>query len=469
VLAAAALPLSGAKGDDKPLEEQWLVDRSLTISPAPAPVPALKYRLFPRWDERKEGNAVPIYLRLVHEQNDASRRKWVDTPKKWNELPLDRLPVAEAKEFLKGYGRFLQQLDLGARRKRAEWNYTLDQGSPVDILLPDVQNMRGYMPLLILRARVEGAEGNYPAAVRSLATGIAFCRQVGDAPFLISGLVGIAGENLFTECVLDLVERPDAPNLYWALAELPRPLIDLRGSLEFEERMVELQFPDLADLDRPRSPAEWDAALARVRTELNRLRVLEREQKERPIAVPAPDEPADRSPDLPAARKYLTDRRKLAAAEVGAMPPARVLLLYIAGTCGELRDGFYKAAYLPFPEAYPFLLEAEKRLRAAPDGEAAQLARLMLAAIPKVFLAQVRLERKVALLRVIEALRLHAAAHGGLPEKLADITEAPVPDDPGTGKPFEYRCDGDTAVLASRIPGEPQRVTGIRYRITLRK
>ncbi len=44
-----------------------------------------------------------------------------------------------------------------------------------------------------------------------------------------------------------------------------------------------------------------------------------------------------------------------------------------------------------------------------------------------------------------------------------------MPDDPGTGRPFEYRRDGDTATLISRIPGQPLAVTGLRYRITLRK
>jgi hypothetical protein len=49
------------------------------------------------------------------------------------------------------------------------------------------------------------------------------------------------------------------------------------------------------------------------------------------------------------------------------------------------------------------------------------------------------------------------------------VTVVPVPADPGSGKPFEYRRDGDTATLTSRIAGEPLEQTGLRYRITLRK
>ena len=73
------------------------------------------------------------------------------------------------------------------------------------------------------------------------------------------------------------------------------------------------------------------------------------------------------------------------------------------------------------------------------------------------------------MLRAIEALRMHAAAHGGqLPDSLDQVTVVPVPLDPGTGKPFEYHRDGATATLVSRLPGEP-RTPGLRYRVTVRK
>jgi hypothetical protein len=102
------------------------------------------------------------------------------------------------------------------------------------------------------------------------------------------------------------------------------------------------------------------------------------------------------------------------------------------------------------------------------EGQAA--ARLFLPALGKVMSAQTRLERNLAALRVVEALRLHAAAHEGkLPDKLSEVTEVPLPDDPGTGKPFGYSRDGDTATLTSEVPNEPVPNNGVRYRLTLRK
>src|SRR4051812_25995843 len=89
LLAAASAHAQPAKPPDAPVEEKWLLDRTLTLEPRAEPRPALAYRLFPVFTERKEGNAVPIYLRVNFEQNDAARREWRDTPQAWNELPID--------------------------------------------------------------------------------------------------------------------------------------------------------------------------------------------------------------------------------------------------------------------------------------------------------------------------------------------------------------------------------------------
>lgn len=468
VLSANGQTPSADKSGEKPAADKWTIDRALTVSPSRPTVPALKYRLFPLASERKDGNAVPIYLRLNHEQNDASRKLWRETPEKWNALPLDQVPLKEAKEFLANYRRFFQQFDLGARRKSAEWNYTIDQGSVIDILLPDAQQMRGFVPMMLLRARVAIREKDYVGAARALETGFSFAQQVGEGPFLINGLVGIACASAIAEGVPDFVEQPDAPNLYWSLTALPRPLIDLRHAIEFEQRWLPLQFPDLADLDRPRATAEWDASLVRVRQEIYRLGELN--QKE--FAVPpgtARNDPASKSPELAAARKFLTQSAGIQADKVADMPAAQVLILALVAQYQVLNDELYKAAYLPYPQGRAVFLAAEARLKEPTDSEGGRLAHLLLSAAQKVVLAQLRLERKIAMLRVIEALRLHAAKDGELPDRLAQVTVVPVPDDPGTGKPFEYSRDGETAVLTSRIPGEPSATQGLRYKVTLRK
>jgi hypothetical protein len=450
-------------------EEKWLVDRSVTLQPAKAPVPALRYRLYPAGPERKEGNAVPMYLRFAHERNDFWKKQLREKPDAWNKLPLEKLPLAEVKEFLDGYRYKLQQLELGARRTRAEWHYALDTGDPIGILLPDAQEMRMYPPLLLLKARVEMAERRFADAVRTLETGFSFSRQVSHAPFLINGLVGIACAQICLGGLEELTEQRGAPNLYWAMAVIPRPLIDLRGSNEIEHVMLEMVFPDLADLDRPRAAAEWDAVLVRIRQAFARLVVGAKNVRPTKPGN-AVNDPGSKSPDLPAARKYLAEVAGLPESRIKEMGPAEVLLRYLSKYSHEARDEIFKATYLPFPEALHVYQEAGKGMETRPDTEAAELIWQLLPAIRKVQLAQLRLDRRLAMLRVIEALRMHAAHHDGkLPEKLDEVKVVPLPADPGTGKPFEYKLDGQTATLTSRIAGEPLHQTGLRYRVTMRK
>jgi hypothetical protein len=78
--------------------------------------------------------------------------------------------------------------------------------------------------------------------------------------------------------------------------------------------------------------------------------------------------------------------------------------------------------------------------------------------------ATARLDRAVAILRVLEALRIYAAGHGDkLPDALANVSDVPVPSDPVTGKPFEYRLDGDKATLT----GPTLREVPLNYEITM--
>jgi hypothetical protein len=60
-----------------------------------------------------------------------------------------------------------------------------------------------------------------------------------------------------------------------------------------------------------------------------------------------------------------------------------------------------------------------------------------------------RIDRQLAALTTVEAIRSYAAANNGqLPAQLSDITETPVPLNPATGEPFEYRVDDGTATLS---------------------
>lgn len=80
------------------------------------------------------------------------------------------------------------------------------------------------------------------------------------------------------------------------------------------------------------------------------------------------------------------------------------------------------------------------------------------------------LSRQVAALQCIEALRLYAGAHNGtFPNKLTDITEVPVPDDPVEQKPFVYHRTGSKVALEADAPKGAEARFALRYLLNLEK
>ena len=176
--------------------------------------------------------------------------------------------------------------------------------------------------------------------------------------------------------------------------------------------------------------------------------------------VAAPDLAAFKAAMLPKARAYLKTRQ----VEPGSDDEA--LILAISGEYRELYDEYFLGTYLPYPDAVALEPAIHARVAAAKSGPIALFAAL-LPALGSAQLAEVRVDRKVAALRVVEALRLHAAGHDGrLPDSLDLIKSVPVPGDPMTGKPFEYRREGESAVLTGSVASPAFRLV---YRVTIRK
>ncbi len=85
--------------------------------------------------------------------------------------------------------------------------------------------------------------------------------------------------------------------------------------------------------------------------------------------------------------------------------------------------------------------------------------------------AVARRDRVIAFLRVIEALRMHAATHAGkLPSTLKAIEAVPIPIDVLSGQPFLYRLNADgTADLQTPAVHPNNRFYGRHSVIQIRK
>ena len=457
VLALGAVPASA---------QQPATTVRLTLDPMAAPVPSLKYRLLPELRDRQRGNALLLYYRAYSPEWQAHRRtpKYLARVVTSNEKPLHDVKPADLPSLEGATARILKEVDRGARRSYCDWeqNQRLREEG-IGMLLPDLQGLRELASLLKLRARQELLAGRYDQAARTLQTGMALGRHVAEGPTLIHSLVGVACATQMLQAVDDWIERPGAPNLYWALTDLPRPLISMRSGLEGERFVEDWLFPGYREwLDDPRAVPP-----AGTRTNLEKLTgVYELEGTARtwvPLLVALKT--------YPRAKRFLRQHGR-SAAEVEAMSPLQAVFLYEVHLYDVAYDDMRKWANLPYVEAAPHVRQVIDRVNALSKREGlSTLTALLVPAVGRVFATQVRLERKVAALRCVEALRLHAAAHGGkLPAKLDRVTEAPLALDPVTGKSFEYRLEGNKATLTGPAPAGEQASAGntIRYELTVR-
>ena len=126
---------------------------------------------------------------------------------------------------------------------------------------------------------------------------------------------------------------------------------------------------------------------------------------------------------------------------------------------------------MPFPRAYEPMTKITDTSADSPEPETI-IPLLMQALIPsvsRVYLQQVALERRLAVLQSVEGLRLHAAEHSGAFPAALDEIDVPIPEDPVTGAPFVSRREGARISIFCPAPaGEQKRRFERTYEITLR-
>lgn len=446
--------------------EVWLATR-LTVSPAAAPDPALEYELLPRLADRTPGDAATRYNRafLIHVPDVAKPDP--EKHKGWLAAPADKFPTREVKEYLAKYALRFREVEHATRADRCDWELLeRSRAEGFNTQLPEAVGARDVAPLLALRARVESAEGRLDGALHTLRTGFQLAKHVGEAPVLLNHLVGLSVAGHMADRLEELVQKPGAPNLYWALAGLPRPLIELRPTLEGEEFVLRGTFPMIDELSKgPVSEERANAAVKEFFRAAERL-AGDKPNDKRNGALIAGVVPARHA----AAKKGLIARGR-PAEEVERMPPAQAVFLHAWVRYRDLQDDLTKWFRLPPPVALDGLLAVEVRTGKAKRKVTAEsdlfMAPFLLttSGYYSVLRSHVRLERRLAALRAVEALRLHAAKAGRWPAKLEEVKEVAVPDDPFTGRAFLYKVKGDKATLT----GPPlDRSNVLRYELTVR-
>jgi hypothetical protein len=492
----AALP-SPAPGDEPPVKEGgWIKSKDdqlkvivhtmeMTLHPQPEPRPALKYRLLPDEFEMRDGNAAVYYLKaggffeqhsslerlreVYREAAEQAKRENRSSnelpPHSWLSASPAELPVAQVKEFLALTSVQIPMLAEASQRRRLDLDRQIrDVESPLSYLLPEIQSMREIARMQSLRCKVAIAEGDVDRAIEILGQQYALARHLGQDDFFVSNLVGLAFTWIARDDALYLVQHPDAPNLYWAIASMPQPLVDIRRSMSLEKRLLYLQFKTLREVDEtPRTVGYWQDFLDRL--------ILEFAGLENEFGLASVSEAPETlrvqliayiAAAYPAAKRYLIDICGLPPEQVDAYPIAQVVLLAVVRYWDEASDDYFKWTHLPSWQAEAAIghLRFEEIFERA--GLIAAPVQILLPAVHAAQASVARSQQALALIQTVEAIRMYGAQHGGRLPKTLDDLPVPAPLDPLSGKPFEYGYHTDHAVLTG------ERFPGHQYRLVLR-
>lgn len=447
-------------------------DGSLTIirmevTPADEAVPTFKHRLVCDLNDRVLGNRPQWYLRAYPEERTAWRY-WTEQMRQddeaFDEMYRSGTPVSEVdwgqydKARRAARGIVGDYVVPGSRRRDCEWNFHAESLRGPDVLaflLPEIQGMRAMARMGSLATREAIADERYDDALAYLGANYQLGRDVAEEPFLVCGLVGIAIAGITNGGTIDLIAAPNSPNLYWALSEFSTPPISLSHAMQFELGIGPRLYPFLQeDETNNRTPEQWNADWKRWAQYVDDNAYMA--QAAKPPAVP----PLQRFfPMLTGLSGYTHAKSRLidwgrTPEEIEQMSVGEVLSKYSAAVYRRLCDKQWQAYLTPYAQHLQRSSEAEEYLnenRVLSDGvdrEVIAISSTWLPALQAARSAEVRCARDVAALRVIEALRMHAARNNGKwPRSLDEVTCVPIPLNPATDKPFLYHRDGRTAVL----------------------
>jgi len=220
VLFITAVPADARRSAEGPVK--------LTIYPAKAGELEKKYQLTVKPEDQIDGDAVPLYEKAVKSiPKDFNQEQIRD----WLKLPVEQFPQQQAEEELQKYLESLKLAVRATRCKECNWPEWKPGDQPME-----PSGYRKLAFILELWARLEISRRGYEGATIAMRTAFVTARDLGQAPTIIQALVGAAVGGVMCREVEQFVQAKDSPNLYRALASLPRPLVDMEKAIESEQK-----------------------------------------------------------------------------------------------------------------------------------------------------------------------------------------------------------------------------------------
>lgn len=463
-------PADGGLGSTLTLDQQGAASekveshpiKTLSAHPAEEPRPALKYRFWQPEYKLQPGSALMHFSRalVMWHGFPADFRSKVQ---QWSFDEGEKSPsAAEMSKAIDQLINIFDELDKLALAEDFKWDHRLRDLSGPSMymyLMPEVQQSRDLARLIRIRVRYHADHGEFEEAIHALQAGFKLGAFVGQGETLVQQLVGLAVVGIMLNEVEHLITQPDCPNLYWALATLPRPVIDVRESVQFELGAIHRILPALKEAETEQRDAEyWNSAWASLTEDFAALGGLGNESK---LAFAV----------LGVASANPARERLIASGmdreEVEAMAPMRAVLMDASIEIRRVSDDLTKGSFLPHSFGREIVAQADDAMEEwiqqnrFQSGGAA-IAGLLFPAVQAAAAAGIRTQFFVNRLMTIEAIRMHAAENGGkAPSSLEELETPPALPNPFSSQPFEYLAEkkGTSEIItlsASDLPGGHQ-------------
>ena len=207
----------------------------LHVQAAALVTPSLKYRLYPDFFVQVSGDAGPIYREAFAklEMSEEERNALADIAN----APFDKFSLDDADKILTDRRDALALIDKAGLNDHCDWGVDLRDWlkQPMTFL----NGARRATQLVSLKARTQMRRGQIADAIKTLKSGFALTHHLSGRAS-IQGLVATGLNKLLLLQVVQLEQLPDAPNLYWALADIPRPLVNLRTMIDVDAALLRM-------------------------------------------------------------------------------------------------------------------------------------------------------------------------------------------------------------------------------------
>ncbi|MEN6335563.1 MAG: hypothetical protein ABFE01_15035 [Phycisphaerales bacterium] len=206
---------------------------TLVVWPARIDAAGTSLTLLPKAADLSAGDGAAFYNKAVQALPPDLQRGQVTY---WAREPIRNLPLdqAEAQAVLQQTQASLDLVERGARCKDCNWPAFVPGTMPANL-----SQYRQLQDLLCLKARIELLQSQFDKAARTIGTGLAMSKHVGEGPTVMQGMTGVAMATLLLRPVEDWTQIQGSPNLYPALHALPRPLVDVNVGIAAELKSLE--------------------------------------------------------------------------------------------------------------------------------------------------------------------------------------------------------------------------------------